>query len=56
MKIKLKQIKLKDIPVYEHLEHSLEKTTYADRLQWLEEANEFVRLIKKAKKFRPKKK
>ena len=37
------------IPVYEHLEHYVRKTTYTQRLQWLEDANEFVRSLKKKK-------
>ena len=47
MKQKIKKIKLTNIPVYEHLEFDLKKTTYADRLLWLEQANEFVRSIKR---------
>lgn len=35
--------KLKNIPVYEHLDECL-RCTYEERLQWLEEANEFVRV------------
>lgn len=49
MKIKIKKIETKNIPVYEHLEYSLERTSYADRLLWLEEANEFMWLLKKNK-------
>ena len=33
--------------VYEHLEHYVKNTSYTHRLQWLEEANEFVRKIQK---------
>ena len=36
-----------DIPVYEHLEHYVKKTTYVHRLQWLAQANEFVYLLQK---------
>ncbi|OGX07909.1 MAG: hypothetical protein A2Z88_05540 [Omnitrophica WOR_2 bacterium GWA2_47_8] len=34
-----------------HLEHWVKNTTYADRLRWLEEANEFVRLAEKSRKY-----
>ncbi len=37
----------KKFEVYEHLEHYVKKTTYAERLQWLEEANNFFRSIQK---------
>lgn len=37
-------------PVYEHLEYSL-KNTYAQRLQWLEEANEFVQMLRRKKNY-----
>ncbi len=49
MEIELPKFKKKDIPVYEHLEFYLKKTTYADRLQWLEDANEFLRQAQKVK-------
>ena len=39
----------KKYEIYEHLEHYVRKTTYADRLQWQQEANEWVRLLKKKK-------
>ncbi len=35
---------------YEHLESFIKNTTYAQRLQWLEEANKFVRAVEKARK------
>jgi hypothetical protein len=35
--------------VWEHLEHTLEHTTYAQRLQWLEEANRFVNTLRRKK-------
>ena len=41
--------------VHEHLEFVVKNTTYADRLNWLEEANAFVRAIEK-KKTSPRKK
>ena len=50
MKQKIKPIKMKDIPVYEHLEHYVKKTTYTHRLQWLEQANAFVRALKNSKR------
>ena len=53
MKLKPKKIKVRDIPVYEHLEYALKHTTYADRLQWLEEANAFVHSLKKKKIIKP---
>ncbi len=45
----------KNSEIHEHLAFTLEHTTYADRLRWLEEANEFVRLVEKSNK-RPSKK
>jgi len=36
---------------HKHLEHWVKKTTYADRLKWLEEANAFVRLLQKKKNY-----
>jgi len=36
---------------HEHLEHWVKKTTYAQRLQWLEEANEFVNVLKRKKSY-----
>ena len=49
MKKNVKSIKLSDIPVYEHPEHHLRNTTYAHRLQWLQEANDWVYLLEKKK-------
>jgi hypothetical protein len=49
MNPKIPKIKKKDIPVYEHLDFILEHTTYADRWQWLVEANAFVHAAQKAK-------
>ena len=34
-------------PVHEHLEHWVTKTTYRDRLNWLEESNLFVAALQK---------
>jgi len=50
MKLKIPKIKLKDIPVYEHLDVSL-KTTYAQRWDWLKGAKAFVRSLEKNKKY-----
>jgi len=50
MKKKIKSIRLKDIEVYEHLEHHLHNTTYTHRLQWLKEANDFVNMIEERRK------
>lgn len=36
--------------VYEHLDHYLNKTTYADRLRWLKEANAFVNAVERRRK------
>ena len=47
MSSKTKRGSISKIPVYEHLEFYVKNTTYAHRLQWLEEANEFVRQIQK---------
>ena len=51
MKLKLKNLRInrKKIPIYEHLEFDLKHTTYADRLLWLEQANDFLRSLKKIK-------
>jgi len=49
---KINHVSMNNIPVYEHLEHHVTKTTYAHRLQWLQEANEFVRQIQKKRPFK----
>jgi|CXWL01.1.fsa_nt_gi hypothetical protein len=36
--------------IYEHLEHYLKKTTYADRWRWLKSANAFVEAVEKQRK------
>ena len=41
--------KKKKFEVYEHLAHYVKKTTYAHRLQWLQEVNDWVYLLKKKK-------
>jgi hypothetical protein len=41
--------KKKKYEIYEHLEHYVRKTTYTHRLQWLQEANDWVNLLKKQK-------
>lgn len=46
----MKQKKVKRYVPHEHLEFWVQKTTYADRLQWLEEANEFVLAAEKVRK------
>ena len=46
--------KLKFLP-HEHLEHWVTKTTYRDRLKWLEDANNFVRTVNKSKRKKLKK-
>jgi len=38
-------------PVHEHLKHWVTKTTYAQRLQWLEEINQFVQTLRKKKNY-----
>ena len=48
----LKNKKKLNIQVHEHLEFVVKHTTYADRLRWLEEANEFVRAVEKARKIK----
>ena len=40
-------LKKKKYQIYEHLKHYVRNTTYAHRLQWLEEANNFVRKLQK---------
>lgn len=47
---RLKPSKKKKYEVWEHLEHTIRNTTYADRLLWLEQANEFVRRAYKGRK------
>ena len=47
---KASKIKAGQGGVYEHLEHYLKKTTYADRLRWLQEANAFVQDIERRRK------
>ena len=42
-----KKFRLKDMPVWEHLEFTLKKTTYADRLLWLDQAMDFVLKVRK---------
>ncbi|MBN1870120.1 MAG: hypothetical protein JW847_06075 [Candidatus Omnitrophica bacterium] len=37
--------------VHEHLEHWVTKTNYNDRLQWLEEANDFIRALRRKKNY-----
>ena len=39
-----------DSGVYEHLDHYLKNTTYADRLKWLKEANAFVNAVERRRK------
>lgn len=34
---------------HEHLQHWVTKTTYAQRLQWLEEANQLVEALRRKK-------
>ena len=48
--------KKKKFEVYEHLEHYVRKTTYAHRLLWLQQANEWVWLLQKNKIITPAKK
>ena len=43
-------LKSKKYTIYEHLEHYVKNTTYADRLQWLEDANNFVRKVQKKRR------
>ena len=52
----LKNKKKEKINVHEHLEICLKKTTYAHRLLWLEQANEFVRSIRPPRPLRTRKK
>lgn len=49
MKIRMPKIRIEDIPVYEHLAHYVKKTSYAHRLQWLEDANQFVNTLRRKK-------
>ena len=43
--------KLKDVEVWEHLHFTLDKTTYADRLLWLDQAMNFVLKFRKKRKY-----
>ncbi len=45
--------KKKKYEIYEHLEHNVRKTTYAHRLLWLQQANEWVWLLQKNKIIAP---
>ena len=45
----IRRSKNKKYEIYEHLEHYVRKTTYAHRLQWLKEANDWVNLLVKNK-------
>ena len=45
----IKKAKTLQYTVHEHIEHWVAKTTYKDRLQWLEDANKFVALLRKRK-------
>ncbi len=47
----IKKNKNKAYGVDAHLEHWVGKSTYADRLLWLEEANQFVGKLKRKKKY-----
>ncbi len=44
-----RSLKNKKSRIYEHLEHYVKKTTYAHRMQWLFEVNEWMRLLEKKK-------
>ncbi len=44
------KVKKRNPNIYEHLEHYVKHTTYAQRLQWLEQANAFVRMIGRKRK------
>jgi len=46
----VRQLKKKKHEIYEHLEHYVKNTTYAHRLLWLEQANEFVRMVERRRK------
>lgn len=47
----IKKVNKKNKEIHEHLEFALKNTSYADRLRWLQEANEFVRLLQKNKHY-----
>ncbi|MCK5215706.1 MAG: hypothetical protein KAR05_10175 [Candidatus Omnitrophica bacterium] len=49
MKSQRLTIRIKDVPVYEHLDESLKRTP-AERLAWLDKARKFVRTIKSSKR------
>ena len=47
----IKKSKLKFEP-HEHLEFWVKRTSYADRLLWLEQSQEFIRSLEKNPKYR----
>ena len=49
MKRKYRIVNGRKFHIHEHLEFAVKHTTYSDRLQWLEEAQEFARLIPRKK-------
>ena len=50
IKKKAKKIDWSKYPVYEHLD-VFQKCSYAERLQWLEDANEFVWMLQRKKNY-----
>ena len=51
MKQAMKHIRIekKDVPVYEHLEHSVRNTNYTHRWLWFQQVNEWFYLLEKKK-------
>ena len=43
--------KTKSWEIWEHLEHTLKHTSYAQRLQWLEQADHFMRTLRRNKNY-----
>ena len=48
--MKFRYVQGKKIAIHEHLEFVIKNTTYADRWQWLKEANTFVRKVEDARR------
>jgi len=48
--MKFRHVKGRKIAIHEHLEFVVRQTRYADRWQWLKEANAFVDAVERQRK------
>ena len=48
--MKFRHVKGRKIAIHEHLEFVVRRTRYADRWQWLKEANAFVDAVERRRK------